>query len=48
MHKGVNEIRLYLDIILADPFSIMFKSTSKESRSILASGSGRENAKNQM
>ena len=29
MHEDVNEIHLYLHIILADPLSTMFKSVSK-------------------
>ena len=32
MHEGVNEIHLYLDIILAVPLSTMFKSVSKEDK----------------
>ena len=40
MHEGVNEIHIYLDIILVVPHSTMFKSVSKKDRSILASGRG--------
>ena len=32
MHEDVNEIHLYLDIILADPLSTMFKSVSKKDK----------------